>query len=80
MLAWSLRRLAEETRSVGRTGDDSIRMDKRVVPVSAFGTAIMRVIHNATAEPVNVHLMEFEPDRSFAAYPPDDGISSGINR
>jgi len=24
--------------------------------------------------------MEFEPDRSFAAYPPDDGISSGINR
>lgn len=83
MLATSLRWLAKEMRSVGRAGGDWIRLDirdRRVIAVHSFWSAIVQAIRNATAKPVNVHLMDIEPDRSIGAYPPSDSVMSGIYR
>jgi len=59
-------RLAEEVRAVDEAGADWIHvdvMDGRFVPNITIGPVVVGAVRQATAKPVDVHLMIVEPER-----------------
>ena len=73
ILSAAFGRLADEVRAVAAAGADWIHvdvMDGHFVPNITIGPAVVRAVREATALPLDVHLMVSDPDRyldDFAA-------------
>lgn len=71
ILAADLGHLADQVRAADRAGAAIIHvdvMDGRFVPEITMGSAITRVVRDATRLPVDVHLMIVEPERHLASF------------
>lgn len=71
LLSADFGRLAEEVRAVEAAGADWIHldvMDGRFVPNLTIGPLVVRAVKEATALPLDVHLMIVEPEKYVAEF------------
>src|SRR5262249_61499274 len=71
-------RIGDEVATVTAAGADWIHvdvMDGHFVPAITIGPLVTRAVRDATAVPLDVHLMIEEPERHIAAF-----VEAGANR
>lgn len=71
LLAADFSRIAEEVRSIEKTGVEFLHldvMDGHFVPALTFGPILVAAIRGVTALPLDSHLMVSNPDRHIAAF------------
>lgn len=71
LLAADFSRIAEEVRSIEKTGVEFLHldvMDGHFVPALTFGPILVAAIRGVTSLPLDSHLMVSNPDRHIAAF------------